>query len=71
MAMGLLPGLPLDRFEQVGNAAGIGARLFLLSSAKRKAAEDLPGRIKYLELGGTAQFGKAFASACLLGSFRL
>jgi len=71
MAMGLLPSLPLDRFEQVGNAAGIGARLFLLASAKRKAAEDLPGRIRYLELGGTAQFGKAFASACLLGSFRL
>ena len=71
MAMGMLPSLPLNRYQQVGNAAGIGAQLFLLSATQRKAAEDLPARIKYLELGGTPEFSKAFTSACLLGPFRL
>jgi uncharacterized 2Fe-2S/4Fe-4S cluster protein (DUF4445 family) len=71
MAMGMLPDLPLNRYQQVGNAAGIGAQLFLLSSTQRKAAEDLPARIKYLELGGTPEFSKAFTNACLLGPFRL
>jgi uncharacterized 2Fe-2S/4Fe-4S cluster protein (DUF4445 family) len=70
-AMGMLPSLPLNRFQQVGNAAGIGAQHLLLSSAKREAVEDLPSRIKYLELGGTPQFSKAFTNACLLGPFRL
>ncbi|MGD2177798.1 MAG: ASKHA domain-containing protein, partial [Anaerolineae bacterium] len=30
-AVGMFPALPLDRFDQVGNAAGIGAKLALLS----------------------------------------
>lgn len=71
MAMGMLPSLPLNRYRQVGNAAGIGAQLFLLSATQREAAEDLPARIKYLELGGTPEFSKAFTSACLLGPFHL
>ena len=71
MAMGMLPSLPLNRYRQVGNAAGIGAQLFLLSATQREAAEDLPARIKYLELGGTPEFSKAFTNACLLGPFRL
>ena len=67
MSLGMLPSIPLNRFQQAGNAAGVGARLFLLSSAKREAAEDLPERIQYLELAGLPQFGKMFTSACLLG----
>jgi uncharacterized 2Fe-2S/4Fe-4S cluster protein (DUF4445 family) len=67
MSLGMLPSIPLNRFQQAGNAAGVGARLFLLSCAKREAAEDLPERIQYLELAGLPQFGKMFTSACLLG----
>ena len=66
MAIGLLPSLPLNRFHQVGNAAGTGARLFLLSCAKRKEAGDLLSRITYLELAGTPKFAKTFTRACSL-----
>lgn len=66
LAMGMLPSLALSRFHQVGNAAGIGAKLFLLSLTKRKEVHDLLSRITYLELAGTPEFSKAFTRACLL-----
>jgi uncharacterized 2Fe-2S/4Fe-4S cluster protein (DUF4445 family) len=69
--MGMLPSLALTRFHQVGNAAGIGAKLFLLSSAKRKEIRDLLSRITYLELAGTPEFSKAFTRACLLEPYHL
>jgi len=71
IAIGMLPSLPLSRFHQVGNAAGIGARLFLLSSTKRKAVGDLLSRIKYLELASTPEFSKAFTRACSLEPYHL
>jgi uncharacterized 2Fe-2S/4Fe-4S cluster protein (DUF4445 family) len=71
IAIGLLPSLPLSRFHQVGNAAGTGAKLFLLSSAKRKMVGDLLSRVRYLELAGTPEFGKAFTRACLLEPYHL
>jgi uncharacterized 2Fe-2S/4Fe-4S cluster protein (DUF4445 family) len=36
VTIGMLPQLPLHRFRQVGNAAGMGARAVLLSGAERK-----------------------------------
>ena len=71
IAIGMLPSLPLNRFHQVGNAAGIGAKLFLLSSKKRKAVGDLLSRINYLELASTPEFSKAFTRACLLEPYHL
>jgi len=71
IAIGMLPSLPLSRFNQVGNAAGIGARLFLLSSTKRKVVGDLLSRIKYFELAGTSEFSKAFTRACSLEPYHL
>jgi uncharacterized 2Fe-2S/4Fe-4S cluster protein (DUF4445 family) len=71
MAIGMLPPLPLNRFHQVGNAAGIGAKLFLLSSTKRKAIGDLLSRVKYLELASTPEFSKAFIRACSLEPYHL
>jgi uncharacterized 2Fe-2S/4Fe-4S cluster protein (DUF4445 family) len=67
IAIGLLPRLPLDRFRQVGNAAGMGAKLALVSRQKREAAQRLASRIGYLELAGHPQFSTTFAQAMLLG----
>ena len=69
VAIGMLPGLPLNRFLQVGNAAGTGARILLLSATRREEMKKLLARIKYLELGGTPQFSKAFTRACSLGPY--
>ncbi len=71
IAIGLLPSLPLTKFLQVGNAAGIGAKLLLLSSTKRIEAKDLCSRIKYIELAGTPGYTEAFLHACYLEPYHL
>ncbi|NOZ66823.1 MAG: DUF4445 domain-containing protein [Alphaproteobacteria bacterium] len=60
IAVGLLPSIPLDRFEQVGNAAGKGARLALVSKEQRLQARTLAKTTSYLELSGQKAFMTAF-----------
>ncbi len=38
---GMLPEIPFDRFHQVGNAAGVGAKVMLVSKTKRKKVQSL------------------------------
>ena len=57
---GMFPPLPLDRFHQVGNAAGVGAKQMLLSVDKRHEAEQLADQIGYIELTGQAAFTPLF-----------
>jgi uncharacterized 2Fe-2S/4Fe-4S cluster protein (DUF4445 family) len=54
--IGLFPPLPISKFRQVGNAAGVGARLMLASIQKRNQAEQLANRISYLELAKNKDF---------------
>ncbi|MCX6072074.1 MAG: ASKHA domain-containing protein [Chloroflexi bacterium] len=67
ITIGLFPRLSLERFHQVGNAAGMGAKLALVSRAKRDAAQVLASRIGYLELAAHPLFSATFAQAMLLG----
>lgn len=67
ITVGLLPRLPPERFRQVGNAAGMGAKLALVSRTKRDAARALASRIGYLELATHPLFSTTFAQAMLLG----
>ena len=60
IAIGLLPALPLDRFKQVGNAAGAGVRQMLASRAMRTHARELATACRYLELSTRADFQKTF-----------
>ena len=62
VALGLLPDLPRERYVQVGNAAGSGARLALTSLAQRRQGEEIARRIRYLELGGRREFSSVFTS---------
>jgi uncharacterized 2Fe-2S/4Fe-4S cluster protein (DUF4445 family) len=57
---GMFPPLPLDRFRQVGNAAGVGAKQMLLSLDKRREAETIAARIGYVELTSQAAFTPLF-----------
>jgi uncharacterized 2Fe-2S/4Fe-4S cluster protein (DUF4445 family) len=66
LATGMLPDIPLDRFNQVGNAAGIGARMALLSASQRAAARELGHRLEYIELATYPEFSRRFARACTL-----
>lgn len=61
--IGLVPAVPLDRIRAVGNTAGEGAKLALLSTRERKAAEEMPRRVEYLELSGRGDFNDLFMAA--------
>jgi uncharacterized 2Fe-2S/4Fe-4S cluster protein (DUF4445 family) len=69
VAIGMFPHLPSDRFRQVGNAAGIGAKLALLSTALRERARELRHRVEYLELATHPRFARSFARSCRLRPF--
>lgn len=64
--IGMFPPLDRDRFEQIGNAAGLGARLALLSRRERDQAARLARRLDYLELTGYADFQNEFAAAMMM-----
>jgi uncharacterized 2Fe-2S/4Fe-4S cluster protein (DUF4445 family) len=66
MAIGMFPKLPHDCFRQVGNAAGIGAKLALLSKSKRKEAGEIARQTEYVELANHAEFSNEFAKAMRL-----
>ena len=63
ITIGMFPSLPLDRFRQVGNAAGTGARMALISKNKRLEAKELACRIQYIELSATPGFDKIYTKA--------
>ncbi len=60
IAIGLLPALPLDRFSQVGNAAGVGVRQLLASRKARTRARELAQLCRYVELSTRGDFQKTF-----------
>jgi len=62
-AIGMFPPLPLDRFDQVGNAAGMGAKLALLSRRCRRLAEEIAERVEYVELTTDQRFSSAYMNA--------
>jgi uncharacterized 2Fe-2S/4Fe-4S cluster protein (DUF4445 family) len=64
--IGLLPSLPLERISQVGNAAGMGARLAVISLAHRRQAQALARRVRYIELARTPRFARNYAKAMVL-----
>lgn len=71
VTIGLLPDLPLDRFSQVGNAAGMGAKQILVSLARRRETQNIASRIHYVELASSTAFRETFIEACKLGRYRL
>ncbi|MDY6917160.1 MAG: ASKHA domain-containing protein [Chloroflexota bacterium] len=71
ITIGMLPSIPLDRFRQVGNAAGMGAKQALISLSKRDEAQRLATRVEYIELASAPYFTDTFVQANYLGRYRL
>jgi uncharacterized 2Fe-2S/4Fe-4S cluster protein (DUF4445 family) len=65
-AIGLLPDLPRERFEFLGNASLGGAKLCLLSERMRKEAGDIYGMMTYLDLSSSQPFFDQYSSALFL-----
>lgn len=60
--IGMFPPLPLERFKQVGNAAGIGACHMLVSNLQRQNAARLTEGIEYIELTTYPDFQNIYVS---------
>ena len=71
IAIGLFPNLPLNRFKQVGNAAGVGAKIALVSKKRRKMIQELTRKIRYIELSGFPGFNDIYIKTMSLGSISI
>jgi uncharacterized 2Fe-2S/4Fe-4S cluster protein (DUF4445 family) len=65
IGVGMFPNLPRQRFRQVGNAAGAGARQMLVAPSRRQFAEDVAGRVNYIELTTHPKFTETFVKNIL------
>jgi uncharacterized 2Fe-2S/4Fe-4S cluster protein (DUF4445 family) len=70
VTIGMLPSLPLKRFSQVGNAAGMGAKMALISKTKRVEAQKLCSRVNYIELATSPDFNKIFIKTSYIGPYK-
>ena len=61
--IGMFPNIPLERFHQVGNAAGSGARQMLVSAERRRIASQIISQIEYVELSAHPDFLQVFSQA--------
>jgi uncharacterized 2Fe-2S/4Fe-4S cluster protein (DUF4445 family) len=64
--IGMFPPIPLERYRQVGNAAGAGARQMLISTRMRSTAEHLGDKIEYVELTTVPGYTDIFMDAIRL-----
>ena len=65
---GMIPDVPLSKVHAVGNAAGEGAKLALISLDARRDADGIAERIEYVELTTDPGFQERFADALMFGS---
>ncbi len=63
MVLGMIPDCPLDRVTSIGNAAGTGARMALLSRTHRAEIEALVRRVEKIETALEPRFQEHFVSA--------
>ena len=61
--IGMLPDLPADRFSQVGNAAGSGARMMVISDEMRNKGTEFARRSNYVELTTYPEFQDVYVQA--------
>lgn len=69
VVIGMLPSIPLERFRQVGNAAGAGAKMMLASMPQRERGRALARRAGYLELATSPSFMHRFVDNTALRPF--
>lgn len=67
LSIGLLPPVGVEKIRSIGNAAGEGAKLALISTSERKRARKIAESVEYVELSGRPGFDEAFAAATRLG----
>jgi len=64
---GMIPNVPLAKVHSVGNAAGEGAKLALISLRAREDADRIAESVEYVELTTDSGFQERFADALTFG----
>lgn len=64
--IGLLPDMPWDRFNFLGNTSVLGAYYALLDRESRERIREIASQMTYIELSGDNSFFDAFTSALFL-----
>ncbi len=64
--IGMFPDLPLDRFSQIGNAAGVGSREMLMDQTQRLESKNMVSEINYIELTSQPFFKDYYVAALSL-----
>ncbi len=64
--LGLLPDMPWEHFQFLGNTSVKGAYLALLDRTQRARVQDIASSMTYLELSADNRFYEAFTSALFL-----
>ncbi|MGE4274153.1 MAG: ASKHA domain-containing protein [Desulfitobacterium sp.] len=63
LGIGLLPYLPIEKISAIGNAAGDGAKMVLLSQTQRTKATEFADLAEHLELSTRMDFQEEFIDA--------
>jgi uncharacterized 2Fe-2S/4Fe-4S cluster protein (DUF4445 family) len=66
VVLGMLPDIPVERFEYLGNTSVAGAYLTLLSDDLRAEAEDIASKMTYVELSVSGRYMDEYMSAMFL-----
>jgi uncharacterized 2Fe-2S/4Fe-4S cluster protein (DUF4445 family) len=61
--IGLLPDIPTEKIKFIGNAAGAGAKMVLLTKELRNEACDISQNTEYIELAVRQDFQRVFADS--------
>ena len=61
--IGLYPEIPISKIQAVGNAAGTGARMCLVSKEMRNISEEVRKKVEYIELGAHPNFQNVYLNS--------
>jgi len=66
VTIGMLPDIPLEKFRVLGNSAGLGACLLLISSPLRRVVEDIRRKATYIQLTTDNEFMRLLGAALFI-----
>ena len=66
ITIGMLPDLPMEHFQFIGNGSVQGAKMLLLSYEAQRAMEIIASRMTYIELSTDPKFMNEYTSALFL-----
>jgi uncharacterized 2Fe-2S/4Fe-4S cluster protein (DUF4445 family) len=64
--IGIYPEVPIERIKFVGNTAGTGSRMCLVSKNMRQYAEEIATKVHYYELASDSDFLDEFVKATFI-----